>query len=108
MTLVDTDLRDEGPLADSKDGWAIFFADCRHHAPFEIQMLDINDDDEGDQLDDDEQAWRIVIGKAAGGSALHLRTLAFLALESPEELVGILYGLFFGYYRTFIGPRGRA
>lgn len=66
------------------DGWDIFETLSPGHADFEIER-----DDELELFDSDEAAWRHVVGRAAQGSELHVKALAFLALNAYDELLGI-------------------
>jgi hypothetical protein len=84
------------------EGWDLFECDGIEHAPYELEKVD-----EAAKFDGDIDVWRHVLGQACAGRPTHLRALAFLALYSPEELVGIWYSLFFGEYRTYLQPRGR-
>lgn len=88
------------------EGWDVFFTGGDlGHAVYEIEKVDFPESDDGDELpavfDDDYDAVRHVLREAARGSALHVRAVAFLALESPEELLGIVNLMLYGSYRTF-------
>lgn len=82
------------------EGWDLFECNGIDHAPYELEK-----DDEAAKFDDDADVWRHVISKACVGSTPHLHALAFLALHSPEELVGMFHFLFHGEYRTYLQPR---
>lgn len=102
MTAIPTPWSHPLDFRSSEEGWGIFdTGGANGHPDFEIQKIDCPEDGEG-WLDDDADAWRLVVGKAAGGSALHLRTLTFLALYSPEELFGIANFLLYGQHRTYL------
>lgn len=88
----------------NREGWDLFECSDSEHAPYELERVDFAEDD-CDQLEGDEDAVRLVVSRAAGGSAVHVRALAFLALCSPEDLFGIANWLFFGEYRTHLRPR---
>jgi len=78
------------PFADQeaagKEGWDIFWCgDGDSHEPYEIQAIDCPAEDEL-QLDDDCEAAFHVIDRAAEGSPLHMKAIAFLVVEAPREL----------------------
>lgn len=61
-----------------REGWGIFDCDGSDNGPFQICRIDSVDDDDVPQLEDDSAAWRIVLNRAAEGSAIHRAALQFV------------------------------
>lgn len=60
-----------------REGWSIFESS---EYGFRIERLD-----EAEKFDGDGPAWLHVLAKAAKGSALHRRALAFIKKQNPAE-----------------------
>lgn len=82
------------------EGWDLFECCDSNHPPYELEM-----DDEAAKWDDDADVWRYVVEQAAHGRQPHVNALAFLALNSIEELIGIFTFLYYGEYRIPIRRR---
>jgi len=67
------------------EGWDIFRCDDLRHEPYEIECIDFPEVGEVKLADDTEAAFH-VIDRAAEGSVLHQRAIAFLLAEAPNEL----------------------
>lgn len=83
MTDTDSDLI-EWTAADSgaayKEGWDIFECSAYGHDAWEVQR-----DDDAAILEDDADAWKLIVDGAAAGSPLHVKALAFLKQHAPGE-----------------------
>lgn len=73
----------EHSQAATKEGWDIFECFGSATTPWQVQRLDDASDVPGaPQLDNDDDAWRIVL---QGTQAHHSAALTFLRQHSPEE-----------------------
>jgi hypothetical protein len=72
-------------LTAQAEGWDVFMCDDVAHPPFELQRIDFPDDGGEAKFPDDMAAWAHVVKRAAEGSPLHSRALAFLEAASPVE-----------------------
>lgn len=84
------------------EGWDVFYTgfsgDHGYHDPFELQRIDFPFDKDGNEVDSpfndpdkgEGGAWEHVLYRAFGGSPLHCKALAFIAANSPREILRIL------------------
>lgn len=96
-------LADEALLAGGSD-WGLFETGGGHHPWLELQRVDFPEDHDA-IFDGDEAVWRHVIKRAGEGSRPEQAALAYLCLESIEEVIGIFYSLYHGAYRTCLPDR---
>lgn len=89
------------------DDWGLFETGGGEHPWLELQRVDFPEDHDA-IFDGDEDAWRHVIKRACAGGVSEQAALAYLALVSFEELIGIYHSLYYGAYRTYIAPTGTA
>jgi hypothetical protein len=89
----------EDSTAAIAEGWEIFQVAGREEEteqeivngrPYGERPWELQADDEAGIFADDAEAWKHVTTKAAEGSALHQRALAFLQAHSPNEYQAVV------------------
>lgn len=81
-------------IAANAEGWDLFETGGGDHAPLELQRNDTMDETPDGEpiLDDDTQAWELVVARAEAGSAFHRLVLDVLWEESIGEWFDVVNG----------------
>lgn len=80
----------EDSAAAAREGWDLFECSGSDHGDLQLQRFDCPAEVECAPdpypFATDEDVWRHVRMRAASGSALHMKALAILGVENPDEL----------------------